>query len=118
MSVLVEIHGFEVFGHHGVDEAERRRGQPFVFDVELEVDEPRTDSIDAVVDYRGVRDVVRTVCETQEFQLLETLAATVADALADALQPRFLRVRVRKPGVAWADWTAATVERSSESSSR
>jgi dihydroneopterin aldolase len=113
VSVLVEIHGFEVFGHHGVDEAERRQGQPFVFDVELEVHEPVHDSIDAVVDYRAVRDVVRAVCETQQFQLLETLAAAVADALDDALQPRFLRVRVRKPGVAWADWTAATVERRS-----
>ena len=111
MSVLVEIQGFEVFGHHGVDEAERREGQPFVFDVALEFDEPRTDSIDAVVDYRAVRDVVRAVCETQQFQLLETLAGAVADALAGTLEPQFLRVRVRKPGVAWAEWTAATVQR-------
>jgi hypothetical protein len=38
---------------------ERRDGQPFLFDITLELSEPGEDEIDATVDYRGVRDAVR-----------------------------------------------------------
>ena len=34
--LVVRIEGLEVFAHHGVHEHERRDGQPFLFDVELE----------------------------------------------------------------------------------
>jgi hypothetical protein len=54
--MIVEIHGLEVFGRHGVGEAERRDGQPFLFDVTLDLAEPAEDSLDATVDYRSVRD--------------------------------------------------------------
>jgi hypothetical protein len=39
----------------------------------------------------------------------------VADALVAALSVASARVRVRKPGISWAEWTAATVERVSAS---
>ena len=115
MSVVVEIHGLEVFGRHGVNEEERRTGQTFLFDVELVAAEPEQDEIHAAVDYRAVRDVVRAVSDAEVYSLLESLAAAVADAVVSALPVASARVRVRKPGVAWAEWTAATVERVSGS---
>jgi dihydroneopterin aldolase len=111
VSVLVEVHGLEVFGRHGVNEEERADGQTFLFDVALEVDEPQVDRIHAAADYRAVRDVVRAVSGARTYALIETLAAEVADALLSTLAVDAVRVRVRKPGIEWAEFTAATVER-------
>jgi dihydroneopterin aldolase len=109
--MIVEVQALEAFGRHGVNEEERRDGQTFLFDVTLEITEPTEDSIDATVDYRAVRDVIISVCETESYELLETLAATAADALVVALPVQAVRLRVRKPGISWAEWTAVTVER-------
>jgi dihydroneopterin aldolase len=109
--VIIELHGLQAFGRHGVDEGERRDSQTFLFDVSVEIPEPKEDSIDATVDYRGVRDVVIAVCEQESYGLLETLAAAAADALVDTFPAQSVRVRVRKPGITWADWSAVTVER-------
>ncbi len=108
----IELHGIEVFGRHGATDAERRDGQPFLFDITLSIDEPREDSIAATVDYRQVRDCVREVSDANAYTLLEFLAAAVADALVARFQLHSVRVRVRKPGISWADYAAATVERS------
>ena len=43
--MILELHGLELFGRHGVDEDERRDGQTFVVDVTLHVDEPNGDRV-------------------------------------------------------------------------
>ena len=111
----VEIHGLELFGRHGVGEDERRDGQTFLFDVELELPEPREDEIGSTVDYRDVRDAVRDVSDARAHNLLEALAAAAAEAIVDRFAVQSATVRVRKPGVAWAEWTAATASRSRSS---
>ena len=109
--MIVEVYGLELFGRHGVNDDERRAGQTFLFDVMLEVNEPKEDAIDATVDYRKVRDIIRNVNEAESYRLLETLAAAAADALNAELPVKKVRVSVRKPGVAWAEWTGVTCER-------
>jgi dihydroneopterin aldolase len=109
--VKVEIHGLEVAGRHGVDEEERRREQPFLFDVTLELAEPAEDAIGATVDYRDVRDTVRELSGSRSYNLLESLAAAAADAIAARFAVDAVTVRVRKQGIAWADWTAASATR-------
>ena len=109
--MIVEVHGLELFGRHGVNDDERRDGQNFLFDVTLEINEPREDAIDTTVDYRRVRDIVKNVNEAENYRLLETLAAAAADALNAELPVKRVRVTVRKPGVAWAEWTSVTCER-------
>jgi dihydroneopterin aldolase len=115
--IRVELHGLEIFGFHGVEEYERRDGQPFLFDVELELgDEPLSDRIADTVDYCLVAAVVKSVSDERPLQLLEALAARVADALL-AEFPRVAAVRVRacKPQVHipgfQLDYSAAAVER-------
>jgi 7,8-dihydroneopterin aldolase/epimerase/oxygenase len=111
--VIVELHGLEVFGRHGVLDEEKRDGQVFIYDVELEVDEPANDRIDDAVDYRLVADCVRQVSDSRSLDLIESLAAAVAEALLDRFPVARARVRVRKPrpaGIA-AEWSAAVVER-------
>lgn len=109
--MIVEVHGVEVFGHHGAGEDERRTGQSFLVDVSLEIPEPGEDELTATTDYRRVRDIVHAVNESGSFKLLETFARAIADSVREELLPQRVRVRVRKPGIAWAEWTAATVER-------
>jgi dihydroneopterin aldolase len=109
--VIVEIHGLEVFGRHGLNEDERRDGQQFLVDVTLEVPEPAEDSIDATVDYRAVRDTVRELSDVRAYKLLESFALGAAEAIVARFAVDAATVRVRKPGIAWADWTAATASR-------
>lgn len=109
--MIVELRGLELFGRHGVDEEERREGQTFLVDVILHVQEPAQDSIDATFDYRRARDLVRAVNERESYKLLETFGAAAADALVAEPEIERVSVTVRKPGIAWAEWTAATVER-------
>ena len=110
--MIIEVRGLEAEGRHGADEDERARAQRFLFDVELDVEEPREDTLAATADYRVVRDAVREICGRESYVLLETLAAAVAEELTRKLSARHVRVRVRKPGITWAEWTAASVERS------
>jgi len=114
MSVTVELYGLEVPGAHGVEEVEREAPQRFLYDVRLELPEPTSDSVEETVDYRDVVRCVREVSDTRGFQLLESMAAAVADTLLERFRVEAARVRVRKPDVrleAPVEWTAATVER-------
>jgi 7,8-dihydroneopterin aldolase/epimerase/oxygenase len=98
--ITVEVHDLRVFGHHGVHEEERERGQDFVFDVELEVGERGTsDRLEDAVDYVAVARVVQEVSDSARYALLEALASVVADELERRFSPQRLRVRVRKPEV-------------------
>ena len=111
----IELHGLELFGHHGVTEEERDRGQLFLYDVELEVGERgATDRIEDAVDYREVAATVREVAGRRH-HLLEALATAIADGLVERFQVERVRVRVRKPEVRPAgielEFAAVTVER-------
>jgi dihydroneopterin aldolase len=115
VTVLVELAGLEIPGRHGATPEEHERDQPFLYDLELELAEPEADRLEQTVDYRQVVELVCEVSASRELQLLETLAAAVADALLSRFPLERARVRVRKPAVRLdvpVEWTAATVERS------
>jgi dihydroneopterin aldolase len=114
--VTVELAGLELFGHHGVEEEERRAGQLFLYDLWLDVpDKALSDRIEDTVDYRAVVACLREISEGRQFRLLEALAAALADALRERFDFERVRVRVRKPQVELdllCEYAAATVERS------
>jgi len=111
--ILVELYGLEVFGYHGVLEAEQREGQSFLYDVELEVgDGALSDRIEDALDYREVAALVREVSDGRRFDLIEALAAAVADALVARFPVERVRVRVRKrPAGLPVEYSAASVAR-------
>lgn len=116
--MTLELVGLEVFGRHGVDDDERETGRMFLYDISLEIDEPRLDELGATVDYRAVAACVKEISDGSEHRLVEWLAAAVADALAARFPAaKSVRVRVRKPGIApaglTADYSAATAVRQS-----
>lgn len=118
--MIVELHGLELHGRHGVLERERLDGQRFLFDVELEVgDAGSNDRIEDAVDYRLVASCVREVSDARAYHLLEALATAVADELLSRFPVSSARVRVRKPDVVLdssVTSAAVSVERSRPSS--
>lgn len=117
MTLAIELEGLELWGHHGVLEEERRDGQRFLVDVELEPRDPTaatSDAIEDAVDYRRVVAVVQEVSDGTAFHLLEAFATAIADTLLQRLPVRRVRVRVRKPDVVLAlpvEYAAVSVER-------
>jgi dihydroneopterin aldolase len=114
--VKLELRGLHVFGYHGVEEEEKRLGQLFLFDLELEVgDRGADDRLENAIDYTQVASAVRELSNTRRFDLIEALATAVADLVFERFSPERVRVRVRKPQVKPAgmtvEFSAVTVER-------
>jgi len=114
--VVIELEGLEVRGFHGVDVREQTEGQPFVYDVRLIAHDAaiRSDQLADTVDYTKVVACILEVSEGKRFNLIEALAAAVADELIARFPVSRATVRVRKPEVQLAapvTFAAATVER-------
>lgn len=96
----ITLTGLTVRGNHGVFDFERRDGQDFVVDVELELDTApaaRSDDVADTADYGSLADALVEVVGGEPVNLLETLAQRLADAcLADA-RVRAATVTVHKP---------------------
>ncbi len=78
------------------------------------------DELADTVDYRDVVACVRAVSDGRRFNLIEALAAAVADTLLAQFRVTRVRVRVRKPEVRLAApvaYAAATVERARDAGS-
>jgi dihydroneopterin aldolase len=115
--ITIEIEGLLLKGFHGALEREKREGQAFFFDVALIAHDAgvRSDQLGDTVDYTAVVARISAVNDESRFNLIEALAAAVADDLFEHFPVSRVRVRVRKPEVelqAPAEWTAATIERS------
>lgn len=115
--MTIELHGIELHAFHGVLEHERREGQRFLVDLELDLAEDTaaaSDRIDDAVDYRDVVAAVVGVSEARAYHLLEAFATEIADTLLQRFALTRARVRVRKPDVVLSrpvDHAAVVVER-------
>jgi dihydroneopterin aldolase len=114
--VWIDVKGLELRGFHGATPSEQEEGQPFLFDVTLVAHDAgiRTDQLADTIDYTKVVSCVRKVSDSHRFNLIEALAAAIADEILESFDVSRVRVRVRKPEVvleAPAEHTAATVER-------
>jgi dihydroneopterin aldolase len=114
--VILELAGLHVFGYHGVEEEEKRLGQLFLFDVQMEVgNRGANDRLEEAVDYTQVAAAIRELSNAERFDLIEALASRAADVLFERFRPEHIRVRVRKPQVKPAgmtvEFSAVTVER-------
>ena len=87
MGDRIELRGLRLIGICGALPEERERPQPLVFDVDVEADlapAGASDDLADTVDYGALCDVVAGVVRAGRPQLLEHLAAEVADALLGA----------------------------------
>ena len=93
------LEGLSFQGRHGVRTAERERPQEFKVDVEVDCDlsEPgKTDRIEDSVDYRLVRAIAKEVIEGESQNLLETLAARIAERVLQLPKVAGVSVRIAK----------------------
>lgn len=87
------------YGHHGVTDAQQSVGAWFSVDVELALDlKPASlsDDLRATVDYGEVAHRVVEIGTKERVNLLERLAALVAEALLREFPAETVRVRVKK----------------------
>lgn len=115
-SDLIEITGIRARGFHGVFPQERRDGQDFVVDVVVEADlsaAGASDDLADTVNYAHVAELVVARIEGAPFDLIERLAAVIADDVLAHEGGRLLvdavTVTVHKPqapvGVSFGDVT-------------
>lgn len=100
MSDLIALTGLRVRGHHGVLPEERRDGQDFVIDAVLTVDTraaAATDDLGATVDYAELAARLAAVVSGEPVDLIETLAARLADVCVANTRVISARVTVHKP---------------------
>lgn len=99
MSETVRLTGIGAEGRHGVLEWERDRAQPFVVDLELEV-EVAGDDLTTTADYARIAPAVQDLVAGESYRLIETLAARIASVVAG--EPGVIRCRatVHKPEAA------------------
>ena len=93
--------GMQFYGFHGVNAEERALGQPFVVDLEAELDlEPAgaSDNLADTVSYTHLYRVVQDVMEGEPYNLLEAAATKIVDSvLTQQSAVAGVRVRVSKP---------------------
>jgi len=111
------VTGIECRGHHGVFEHERREGQRFVIDLTLGLDTraaATSDDLQETVDYGSLVGQVKAAVESDPVDLIETLAARVAEVCLNDRRVEWARVTVHKPeapiATAFAD-VALTIRR-------
>ncbi|WP_122261179.1 dihydroneopterin aldolase [Ornithinimicrobium cerasi] len=96
----IRLLGVAARGHHGVLEHERRDGQDFVVDVVLQVDlapAGRTDELRRTVNYAEVAAEVVEVVTGPAHDLIETVAADIADRVLARPLVEQVEVTVHKP---------------------
>jgi dihydroneopterin aldolase len=89
-----------VYGHHGVFEHERRDGQDFLVDAELEMSTAAAaaaDDLADTVDYGDLATRLAAVISGEAVNLLETLAARLADECLADPRVEAATVTVHKP---------------------
>jgi dihydroneopterin aldolase len=111
------ISGLRELGVHGVLPEEKLRPQPFEVDVELDVDlfaASDSDDLDDTVDYGAVCEAISRVVTSERYDLLERLAARIAEVCRQDTRVERVRVTVRKlhpPVRAMVDHVAVSIER-------
>jgi dihydroneopterin aldolase len=105
------LEGMVFYGRHGTLPAERELGQPFVVDVELQLDlRPAglSDDLSQTVDYGEVHQQAREIVEGPPVNLTETVAERIAAViLEDHSAVEAVRVKVAKPHVRLGDTVLA-----------
>lgn len=114
----VSICGLELFAYHGVNQEEKENGQRFVLDIHMTTDVSEaaaTDDLTKTVNYAAALKLARSTFLADKYDLIETAASRVAEALlATFARIASIAVTVKKPDApmkATFDYVAVTVRR-------
>lgn len=102
MSLTVDtifIEAIEFYGYHGASSEEQSVGHRYAVDAELRVDTRlagRSDDLRDTVNYSTVAKRIVAIGTQEQYQLIEALAARLADALLTEFAIESVKLRVRK----------------------
>ncbi len=95
----ISVSGIEFFGYHGVFEEEKRKGQIFYIDCDISLDTSLCeDDLNRTVNYGELTCKIVEFCETNAYDLIETLANELASYILltyDLIQE--VSITVHKP---------------------
>ena len=118
----IHLHNMQFYAFHGVNPEEKVLGQRYEVDVALSVDTRAaglSDDLRQTISYAHVYKVVKRIVEEERFDLIETLAETLATEIGKQFGPDGVRICVRKPHVplrgSVLDYVAVDIERRRES---
>lgn len=114
--LVITINGVKVFAHHGVLPEEKERGQEFIIDAEIVLQEgaASSDDLGATVDYSEAAGAMADIATSTRYNLIETLAEKLLDHLLGLEWVRSASVTVKKPGAPLpveAGWVGVTASR-------
>lgn len=96
----IQICGLRVYAYHGVNEDEKRKGQPFELDITLNTDlhKPgQSDDLADTVNYSKVSKRVVAVMQEERYDLIERAASRVAEVALTEFPVEAVTVRLKKP---------------------
>jgi dihydroneopterin aldolase len=93
------LSGIRATGRHGARPGEKDEPQDFVVDLDIEV-HVGDDDIGGTADYRGITEAVRAIVERRSFDLIESMAAAIADDVLGIERVARVTAVVHKPNAA------------------
>ena len=93
------LSGIRASGRHGARPGEKDEPQDFVVDLDIEVN-VGDDHIAGTADYRGITETVRAIVEERSFDLIESMAAAIADEILALDRVARVTAVVHKPNAA------------------
>ena len=101
MSDKISIKGIKGFGFHGVLDFEKRDGQDFYVDLDIDIDlsaASNSDLLSDSVDYSLLTAIAKEAIEKLQFDLIERLAGFIADTIRENFPAvQAIAVTVHKP---------------------
>ena len=100
VSDVIRIEGIEAFGYHGVFPQEKREGQTFLVDVDIETsfDEAIAhDDVAYTVDYGVVAERVAEIIQGEPADLIETVCDRIVTMVLSLERVKATRVTIHKP---------------------
>ncbi len=87
------------YAYHGTSSAERKTGNRFEVDVEIDVDLSRagkTDRLEDTVSYTRIYHLTNEVFTAKKYNLVEKVGYLLAEKIMDEFHPQRVKIRIRK----------------------
>ena len=100
MGNKIRLKNIQLYGTHGVTDAEKKDGQQFEIDIEITSSINRlknSDDIDKTIDYRDLYESVRSIFFEKEYNLIESLANKIATSITKKFNVSTCKIVIRKP---------------------
>ena len=100
MMFKILIKNLNLFGYHGVREEEKKRGQNFLFNIEVYINKSSfldDDNIESTINYSKVVELIKEINGKERFNLLETFSQSLAGKILSMSQlVEKVKVRIEK----------------------